>query len=178
MGNCTTPASSPPSLDIPQALAAHEGLVHWVVRRHWLGDLPYAEALHQGRIALGRALHGYDPTRGYAFSTYAVTAIQRAVWRAVKQAQPHPQECLTPHPPCSTPDLDEVAQQTLVYQGLHQLVARLPHRLRHVIVAHYGLQGKAPRPVGPSPRAWGAPASGSPNCTARLCCGWPIPPTP
>jgi len=107
--------------------------------------LTYAEALHEGRIALWRALRGYDPTRGYAFATYAVVAIQRAVWRAVKQAQPHPQECLTPHPPRPAPDLDEIAQQALVYQALQRLVARLPHPLRQVIVAYYGLQGEAPQ---------------------------------
>ncbi|HIC95154.1 TPA: hypothetical protein EYP12_00830 [Candidatus Bipolaricaulota bacterium] len=46
--------------DIARALAKHEGLVHWVVRRQWLGDLPYAEALHAGRIGLWRALQRYD----------------------------------------------------------------------------------------------------------------------
>lgn len=69
--------------DIAQALAKHEGLVHWVVRRQWLGDLPYAGALHVGRIGLWQALQRYDPSRGAAFSTYAVPAIKRAVWRAV-----------------------------------------------------------------------------------------------
>ena len=145
MGYCTTVSSLRHPSDLSQALAAHEGLVHWVVRRQWLGALSYAEALHVGRIALWRALQGYDPTRGSAFSTYAVTAIRRAVWRAVQQAQPPPQERLTPHPPPPAPDLEERAQQALVYQALHQLVARLPHRLRYVIIAYYGLQGEAPQ---------------------------------
>jgi hypothetical protein len=39
-----------------QALAEHERLVHWVVRRQWLGELSYAEAVQAGRIALWRAL--------------------------------------------------------------------------------------------------------------------------
>ena len=145
MSHCTTVSASQHPTEVSAALAAHEGLVHWVVRRQWLGELPYAEALHVGRIALWRALQGYDPTRGYAFSTYAVTAIRRAVWRAVQQAQPHPQEHLTPHPPQPAPDLEALAQQALVDQALHQAVARLPHRLRTIIVAHYGLQGEAPQ---------------------------------
>ena len=66
--------------EIAQAMAKHERLVHWVVRRQWLGELSYAEALHVGRIGLWRALQGYDPSRGTAFSTYAVPAIARATW--------------------------------------------------------------------------------------------------
>ena len=145
MQDCTTASSPWHAADIPQALAEHEGLVHWVVRRQWLGELSYGEALHQGRIALWRALRGYDPTRGCAFSTYAVAAIQRAVWRAVERVQAHPWEVLTPDPPRSAPNLDEVAEQALVHQALHRLVARLPHRLRYVIVAHYGLRDGEPQ---------------------------------
>lgn len=134
-----------PTSGLGQALAEHEGLVHWVVQRQWLGELPYAEALHRGRIALWRALRGYDPRRGCAFSTYAVPAIQRAVWHAVDQAQPNPREVLTPHPPRSAPDLDQVAQHALVHQTLYRLVARLPQPLRYVIVAHYGLVDEEPQ---------------------------------
>ena len=131
--------------EIAEVLAEHERLVHWVVRRQWLGDLPYAEALHVGRIGLWRALLRYDPTRGTAFSTYAVPAIQRAIWRAVAQAQPHPQELLTPHPPQEAPDLEEAAERALVGEALHRLVARLPRPLDYVIVTRYGLHGRPPR---------------------------------
>lgn len=61
-------------------MAEHEGLVRWVVRQQWLGELSFVDALHEGRIGLWRALRRYDPTRGTAFSTYAVVAISRAVW--------------------------------------------------------------------------------------------------
>jgi len=70
-------------------MARHKGLLQAVVRRQWLGPLAYADALQAGRIGLWRAILGYDPQRGTAFSTYAWPAIQRAVWRAVKQAQAH-----------------------------------------------------------------------------------------
>ncbi|MBC8249578.1 MAG: sigma-70 family RNA polymerase sigma factor [Anaerolineales bacterium] len=131
--------------EIAHALAEHEGLVHWVVRRQWLGDLPYAEALHIGRIALWQALRRYDPTRGTAFSTYAVPAIQRAVWRAVAQAQPHPQELLIPHPPQEAPDFEEATERVLVREALHCLVARLPRPLDYVIITRYGLHGRSPQ---------------------------------
>ena len=67
-------------------LAAHEGLVHTVVRRQQRGGLSYADALHAGRLGLWRALGGYDPGRGTRLSSYAVPAIERAVWRAVAEA--------------------------------------------------------------------------------------------
>ena len=129
--------------EFAQALAEHERLVHWVVRRQWLGDLPYAEALHMGRIALWRALQRYDPRRGTAFSTYAVPAIERAIWRAVTQAQPHPQELLTPYPPPPVaPDPEEQVEAALVHQALYRLVTRLPHPLDYVIVVRYGLHSR------------------------------------
>lgn len=137
--------SIPHGPEIAQALAEHEGLVHWVVRHQWLGDLTYAEALHAGRIGLWRALQRYDPTRGTAFSTYAVPAIKRAVWRAVAQAQPHPQELLTPHPPQEASDLEEEVERALLREALHRLVARLPRPLDYVIVARYGLHGRPPQ---------------------------------
>lgn len=142
--------------EIVQALAEHEGLVHWVVRRQWLGDLPYAEALHVGRIALWRALQRYDPNRGTAFSTYAVPTIARAIWRAVAQAQPHPQEVLTPHPPQQeAPDPEEQVEATLVHQALYRLVVRLPRPLDYVIVARYGLEGRSPQTFAAIGRALG-----------------------
>ena len=66
-----------------EQLAEHEGLVRWAVRQQRLGGLPFADALHEGRLGLWRALQGYDAARGTSFSTYAVVAIKRAVWRAV-----------------------------------------------------------------------------------------------
>lgn len=126
---------------MPQVLAEHERLVHWVVRRQWLGELTYGEAMHVARIALWRAGLGYDPQRGYAFSTYAVHAMQRAIWTAVDRARPEVREVLTPQPPQSAPDLEAGAELLWVKQALQQLVAGLPPRLRHVIHARYGLAG-------------------------------------
>ncbi len=127
------------------ALAEHERLVEWVVSHQWLGNLPRAEALHVGRIALWRAVRGYDPARGWAFSSYAVPAITRGVWRAVHLANPRIQEVLTPQPPRPVPDLDEWAQRSLVYQALDQLVADLPEPYQTVILARYGLGGCVPQ---------------------------------
>lgn len=126
-------------------LAAHEGLVHWVVRQQWGGDLPYADALHEGRLGLWRALCRFDPARGTAFSTYAVPAIARAVWRAVELEQRPlaPGSCL---PTANGSDeVVELLHQAQVRATLRQAVAQLPPRLCQVVVAHYGLGGPAPQ---------------------------------
>ena len=126
---------------LAQAMAQHERLVHWVARRQWLGPLPFGEGLQAGRIALWRALEGFDPSRGTKFSSYAVPAIERNIWRAVAQAKRVPQEVLTPHPPQEWPDLEEGAQRALLREAARRWVARLPRRLAYVIVARYGLAG-------------------------------------
>jgi RNA polymerase sigma factor (sigma-70 family) len=144
MRKCSTSSSIWHVPDMVQALAEHERLVHWVVHRQWLGDLPYAEAVQAGRIALWRALRRYDPRRGYTFSTYAVPAIERALWRAVAQAQPHPQEVLTARPPQAAPDLDEIVAGARIGEALTDLLTHLPRRLYVVLVARYGLNGEAP----------------------------------
>ena len=70
-----------------QLMSHHERLVPFVVRRQTLGKLSFAEAVQAGRIGLWKAILGYDRQRGYAFSTYACTAIARHIWQAVKRAE-------------------------------------------------------------------------------------------
>jgi RNA polymerase sigma factor (sigma-70 family) len=113
------------------------------------------EQLQAGRIALWRAILGYDASRGTAFSTYAWPAIQRAVWRAVKQAQVHlslPSVALSPSMPS---DLMESLLQAEVQAALYDLLVCLPQRLRRVIVTYYGLAGQPPCSLRQLGRAWG-----------------------
>jgi RNA polymerase sigma factor (sigma-70 family) len=130
---------------LTHALAEHERLVGWVVRRQWLGSLTYADALQVGRIALWRALRGYDPSRGTTFATYAVPSIARAVWRAVALAERHAPEILGARPPQAAPSLETLAQHLLVREALQALLDRLPQPLHTVIVARYGLAGESPQ---------------------------------
>jgi RNA polymerase sigma factor (sigma-70 family) len=148
-------SSDPHEADLNQAILEHEKLVGWVVRRQWSGGLPYADLLQVGRIGLWRALQQFDPGRGTAFSSYAVPAIARAVWRAVTVAQRKPPEELTPHPPQEAPDLEEHVEQVISYELLHGLVAALPRRRwREVIVTHYGLDGHPAQSLSEIARAW------------------------
>jgi RNA polymerase sigma factor (sigma-70 family) len=140
---------------LERLMAQHEGLLQAVVRRQWLGPLAYDEALQAGRIGLWRAILGYEPKRGTAFSTYAWPAIQRAVWRAVKQAQadlPFPR--LTRSLPVLS-DPVEPHWQAEVQAALYAVLARLPRRLQRVIVAYYGLEDELPGSLRQLGRAWG-----------------------
>jgi RNA polymerase sigma factor (sigma-70 family) len=149
-------SSDPHEAELNRAMLEHEKLVGWVVRRQWSGGLPYADMLQEGRIGLWRALRGYDPARGTAFSTYAVPAIARAVWRAVSLAQRKLPEQLTPHAPQEAPDLEAHVERVISYELLHRLVAALPRRRwRAVIVTHYGLDGRPAQTLSEMARAWG-----------------------
>ena len=126
------------SLD--QLMRHHEGLVQAVVRRQFLGDLPFVDALHAGRIGLWRAIVGFDPRRGTAFSTYAWPAIMRHVWYAVKARQrdehSDPMQWPCPHP--LTLDPADLADMEALHQTLRALVRRLPHQLHQIMVAYSG----------------------------------------
>jgi RNA polymerase sigma factor (sigma-70 family) len=129
-----------------QLMARHEGLVPFVVRRQTLGQLPFAAAMQAGRRGLWRAIRGYDPRRGYAFSSYAYPAIARHVWQAVKQserAEPLP-VAMAAAPMIERTDPSVVWEAALVRASLYRLVGRLPERLQGIIIARYGLAGNSP----------------------------------
>jgi RNA polymerase sigma factor (sigma-70 family) len=134
-----------------QLMAQHEGLVQVVVRQQVLGDLTFNEALQAGRMGLWRAILGFEPSRGLAFSTYAFPCIKHQVWRAVKA---HTRFCsgrgnnagrcgFSEPVECQIPNPAVVWEKAAIHQALHDLVRRLPRRLRYVIIARYGLDGHA-----------------------------------
>ena len=132
-------------LDIEAAMAHHEGLVHTFIRRQGGGALSYEEALQAGRIGLWRAIRGYDPGRGTAFSTYAWVAICRHIHKAVKEVNRELGEWSEVPSSWYAPDPDEWVLQGQILDGLSDLVGQLPARLRRVIVDRYGLGDNAPQ---------------------------------
>lgn len=142
---------------LARLMATHAGLVRAVVRKQVLGNLPFADALQAGRIGLWRAIRGFDPERGHAFSTYAWTSIMHHVWREVKLFE-RTHSWTAQHVPldeapsfaspktCSAPEETDPAQAweaSTIQSALWDLVARLPERLRIVILARYELTGQA-----------------------------------
>ncbi len=133
-----------PDSGLDALMARHEGLVHTVLRRQWGGTLPYDERLQSGRIGLWHALLRFDPDRGFAFSTYAGTAIQREIWQAVRQAEksvsrPLPALADLPVDFADVREPDAALLQAETLLALHALVDKLPPRLREVVVAYFGL---------------------------------------
>lgn len=137
-------AGCPPCLD--HLMMHHRKLVVFVVRRQGLGQLSFQDALQAGRLGLWHAIRGFDPQKGYAFSTYAYPAIARSVWRAVQQAERDGQatRMRVASLDALAGDPEQVVEAHLVQVTLDDLIRRLPHRLRQVIIARYGLAGKSP----------------------------------
>jgi RNA polymerase sigma factor (sigma-70 family) len=124
----------------------HDGLVHALIRRQGGGDLSYEEALQAGRIGLWRAIHGYDPTRGTTFSTYAWVAIWRHIHRRAKELSRGTDVWLQQEVPASwtLPDPAVELESELIQSTLLGLVSQLPERLRRVVVGRYGLKEGPP----------------------------------
>jgi RNA polymerase sigma factor (sigma-70 family) len=124
-------------------MARHDGLVQAVVRQQVLGELPFEEALQAGRIGLWRAILGFDPERGFAFSTYAWPAIKHQIWQAVK-VDGRNNGRLVPFNALEASDPAVIWEGKAVRQALLSMVDRLPPRLAYVVIARYGLVGHIP----------------------------------
>lgn len=128
------------SLD--QLMRTHEGLVHHMVHQQWLGGLSYEEAAHAGRRGLWRAILGFDPGRGNAFSTYACVAIARHVWRAVKRAERDERRAPRSEIMTSCPDPRIAVLDREVIAALYAMVEHLPVKQRWIVCSYYGLDNR------------------------------------
>lgn len=118
-------------------LQYHRGLVLAVVKQQYLGEMAVEDAMQEGMVALWKAIRGFDPDRGVAFSTYAWVAIERRVWQMVPQ-----QRCGGFLPMVEAADPLETMEERC---GLVGVLAKLPGRLGAIMVAAYGLDGTEPR---------------------------------
>lgn len=125
-------------------VCTHEGLVHAVIRRSWVGSTAYEDLLQEGRIGLWRAICGFDVTRGRAFSTYAWPIIEHQVWRAIQQEERRRRA--PPLPWAEPPDPEAFAlaawQTDAIGAALEAALDHLNPRGRDVIIAAYGLDGQ------------------------------------
>ncbi len=140
---------------LAQLLRRHEPLVQTVVWQQHCRDLPRADLLQEGRIALGLAVRHFDPDRGLAFSTFAWVAIQRRIWRMAGRWRRR-SGWLVPPPVTDPADQAEAALHHAALQAT--LAGLLRHRSaqqRQVIVASYGLDGQPPRSLAELGRHYG-----------------------
>jgi RNA polymerase sigma factor (sigma-70 family) len=133
----------------------HERLVHFVLRRQVYGSVAYADLLQVGRIGVWQAVLHFDAQRGVAFSTYAIVAIQRRMWRAVVQAQRRVPAVVSPTPIQALRPVEEALWQSQVEAALLEAVRRLPTRPQQVIVAVYGMDGQPSRSLAAVGKEWG-----------------------
>lgn len=125
-------------------LARHEPLVHYMVRNQIWGGVPEDDLLQEGRIALWRAIEGYDPQRGTAFSTYACVAIAHRVWRATQQEREQRRLVRQADPPDAYLMLEAGIWLGLVGELLAEGLGHLSARQRRVLVLVYGVGEEAP----------------------------------
>jgi RNA polymerase sigma factor (sigma-70 family) len=134
---------------VEEAMRRHDGLVHAFIQRQGGGVISYEEALQAGRIGLWRAIIGYDPARGTAFSTYAWVAIGRTIHQAVDQSERGRVRWSKALPLAwYLPDLERRVDQMLIHEALYTSVGQLPDRLKQIIVFRYGLAGHPLRTLG------------------------------
>ena len=144
MHKCTRNAGTAQAVE--RAMEQHDGLVHAFIQRQGGGDISYEEALQAGRIGLWRAIQGYDPKRGTAFSTYAWVAIYRHVHRRANELNRDTH--VEVREMCAAwvlPDPVEALERKVIIHALHDLVNQLPQHLRRIIVDRYGLGKQPPR---------------------------------
>jgi RNA polymerase sigma factor (sigma-70 family) len=137
-------------------ILANEGLVHTYVQRQVIGGMVYADLVQEGRIALWRAVLKYDPQQGAAFSTYAWAAIRNQVWASIRYANQSYLWVEEEEPWLQISEVAETAYLKAAIQiAMLVAVARLPERLRAVIVWVYGLDGQPPQTMADLGREWG-----------------------
>ena len=128
---------------VNELLGQHRKLVIAVVRRQWLGGrAAYADLVQEGNIALWRAIMGFDPGRGYAFSTYGWPAIERAVWQAVARAERLEGWLALPEPEEPAAVVAAQYDAAVVKRAVAKAVGGLPPRLATIVTALYGLDGQ------------------------------------
>jgi RNA polymerase sigma factor (sigma-70 family) len=77
---------SPSPAAVAELVMGHQRLVYKAAHRYSrLKSLTWEELCSEGNVALFYAARAYDPGRGYAFSTFAVPCIYRAMTSAIRR---------------------------------------------------------------------------------------------
>jgi RNA polymerase sigma factor (sigma-70 family) len=145
-------AGCPGCLEI--LLRENDGLIHSIVRRQGIVGIEYEELVQEGRIALWQSILHFDPGRGYAFSTYAWSAIRHQVWHCLAYANQSGGYCEAEAWLASADQIEEDWWREQVRLALLEVVRKLPGRLRRLIRLAYGLDGPGPYSLAEIGRGW------------------------
>lgn len=138
-------------------LRENKGLIQRVIQTQSMGGIDFADLVQEGRIGLWLAIMHYDPALGYAFSTYAWTAIRYRLWRAHCYAD-RVEDDKNEVAEAWLELVDEVEEdwwQQHVRQALLEVVGKLPARLGRLIRLVYGLDGQGTYCLAEIGREWG-----------------------
>jgi RNA polymerase sigma factor (sigma-70 family) len=121
------------------------GLVWYMVLKQMPGLAEYEDLFQEGQIGLWQAIMGYDPGKGYRFSTYACTAIRNQVWQAVEgslkatgwQRVETRVELLG--------EIILVWQTAQTHEALSEALETLPDNLRMIVEQHTGWEWGEPQ---------------------------------
>jgi len=127
---------------LSELMERHKGLVHYVIRQQSSGSLSYADLVQAGQVGLWRAILGYDPGRGVAFSTYACVTVRRHIWGAVRRAKAGAARRRVGLELSSPLELVDQVVEGEVVAVLHAMVEGLPAQRRRIVCAYYGLNGE------------------------------------
>jgi RNA polymerase sigma factor (sigma-70 family) len=123
----------------------HEGLVHFVLQRQSRGGMAYDDLAQEGRIGLWKAVLGFDPQHGAAFSTFAVVVIKYRMWKAIARFKRQQRLLPLPEQPDPLQACEEARHRAEVRAALVEAVVRLPDRMRAIMIARYELDGQPRR---------------------------------
>ena len=119
-------------------------LVVSVARKHLRPGLSLMELISDGNITLMRAVESFDVHKGNRFSTYATFALMKGFARSVPEMlAARGGASADDRVLASVPDarLATVNDRMLDREHVSHLLASLDDRERHVVLAHYGLNG-------------------------------------
>ena len=138
-------------------LRENKGLIQSVIQTQGMGGIDYADLVQEGRIGLWLTIMHFDPARGYAFSTYAWTAIRHRLWCAHSYAE-RVEDDKDEEVEAWLELVDEIEEdwwREQVRQALLEVVGKLPVRLGRLIRLAYGLDGQGWYGLAAIGREWG-----------------------
>jgi RNA polymerase sigma factor (sigma-70 family) len=126
-------------------LLENRGLIWYMVLKQMPGLAEYEDLFQEGQIGLWQAIMGYEPQRGYQFSSYACTAIRNQVWQAVVRSLKANGWQRVETRVELLGEVILVWQTTQTHEALSEALESLPDNLRQIVEQHAGWEGREPQ---------------------------------